>query len=43
VKELNFIDTALDDLRNFPNFVRKEAGFQLRNIQNGFVQQTINL
>lgn len=36
MKELRFIGSSLDDLRNFPDEARRAAGFELRAIQNGF-------
>jgi phage-related protein len=36
MKELRFIGSSLDDLRNFPDEARRTAGFELRAIQNGF-------
>jgi len=35
-KPLHFIGSSLDDLRNFPNEARRDAGFELRAVQNGF-------
>ena len=35
VKELRFVGSSLDDLRNFPEEARKIAGFELRAVQNG--------
>jgi phage-related protein len=36
MKPLNFIGSSLDDLRNFPEEARKEAGFELYAVQRGF-------
>ena len=35
VKELKFVGSSLDDLRNFPEEARRVAGFELRAVQNG--------
>jgi phage-related protein len=35
MKPLNFVGSSLDDLRNFPDEVRRAAGFELRAVQNG--------
>lgn len=35
MKPLNFIDTSLDDLRNFPDEARRAAGFELYAVQCG--------
>ena len=35
-KELKFVGSSLDDLRNFPEEARRVAGFELRTVQNGF-------
>ena len=35
VKPLNFVGTALDDLRAFPPVARREAGYQLGRLQFG--------
>ena len=35
MKPLNFIGSSLDDLRNFPDEVRKAAGFELYSVQCG--------
>ncbi len=35
MKLLNFIGSSLDDLRNFPEEARKEAGFELYAVQRG--------
>lgn len=32
---LKFVDSSLDDLRDFPEEARRTAGFELRTIQNG--------
>lgn len=34
-KPVEFRGTALDDLRAFPTIVRREAGYQLDQVQNG--------
>jgi len=34
-KPLRFVGASLDDLRNFPDEARRDAGFQLRAVQNG--------
>ncbi|MEN6333809.1 MAG: type II toxin-antitoxin system RelE/ParE family toxin [Phycisphaerales bacterium] len=34
-KLLRFVGSSLDDLRNFPDEARRDAGFQLRDVQNG--------
>jgi len=39
VKELKFVGSSLDDLRNFPEEARKIAGFELRAVQNGLEPQ----
>jgi phage-related protein len=36
MKPLDFIGSSLDDLRNFPEEARKEAGFELYAVQRGF-------
>jgi len=35
VKQLNFIGSSLDDIRNFPDEARRAAGFELRAVQSG--------
>lgn len=35
MKFLEFVGTALKDLRDFPESVRRTAGFQLRQVQSG--------
>jgi phage-related protein len=35
VKELKFKGTSLNDLREFPEEARREAGYQLDRVQNG--------
>jgi len=35
MKELRFVGSSLDDLRNFPDEARRAAGFELRTVQNG--------
>ena len=39
VKELRFVGSSLDDLRNFPEEARRIAGFELRAVQNGLEPQ----
>ena len=39
VKELKFVGSSLDDLRNFPEEARRIAGFELRAVQNGLEPQ----
>jgi phage-related protein len=39
VKELKFIGSSIDDLRNFPEEARRIAGFELRAVQNGLEPQ----
>lgn len=34
-KEIEFVDTALDDLRAFPDDARRDAGYQLDKVQKG--------
>jgi phage-related protein len=34
-KPLKFVGSSLDDLRNFPDEARRDAGFELRAVQNG--------
>lgn len=34
-KPIEFLGSALDDLRDFPLDVRREAGYQLDQVQNG--------
>jgi phage-related protein len=34
-KPIRWIGSSLNDLTNFPDAVRKKAGFQLRAVQNG--------
>jgi phage-related protein len=34
-KPIEFLGTALDDLRAFPSAARREAGYQLDQVQNG--------
>lgn len=34
-KLLKFVGSSLDDLRNFPDEVRRGAGFEPRAVQNG--------
>jgi phage-related protein len=34
-KDIDFVDTALDDLRTFPDDARREAGYQLDKVQHG--------
>lgn len=35
MKKLLFVGSALDDLREFPAGARREAGYQLTQVQNG--------
>jgi len=35
MKPIQFIDSALDDLREFPEDARREAGYQLGKVQDG--------
>lgn len=35
VKQLLFVGSSLDDLRDFPDEARRAAGFELRAVQNG--------
>ncbi|MBM4327143.1 MAG: type II toxin-antitoxin system RelE/ParE family toxin [Deltaproteobacteria bacterium] len=35
MKPLKFVGSSLDDLRNFPEEARRDAGFQLRAVQRG--------
>jgi len=37
MKELNFVGSSLDDLKNFPAEARREAGFELRAVQRGLM------
>lgn len=34
-KAITFVGSSLDDLRDFPQDTRREAGFQLDKVQNG--------
>lgn len=36
-KELHFIGSALDDLRDFPMEAKREAGFELDLVQRGYM------
>jgi phage-related protein len=36
MKPLKFVGSSLDDIRNFPRDARREAGYQLSQIQMGF-------
>ncbi len=36
MKPVQFRASALDDLRNFPKSARREAGYQLDQVQRGF-------
>ena len=36
MKKLKFIGSSLDDLRDFPAEARRQAGFELAAVQNGF-------
>jgi phage-related protein len=35
VKEIEFLGTSLDDLREFPELARQRSGFQLHLVQSG--------
>lgn len=35
VKKIQFVGTALEDLRGFPDAVRRECGYQLDRVQQG--------
>ena len=35
MKDVHFEGSSLDDLKNFPASARREAGFELRNVQSG--------
>jgi phage-related protein len=35
VKEIEFLGTSLDDLREFPEIARRRSGFQLQLVQSG--------
>ena len=35
MKEVHFVGSSLDDLKNFPAGARREAGFELSNVQSG--------
>ena len=35
MKEVRFVGSSLDDLRHFPAGARREAGFELSNVQAG--------
>jgi phage-related protein len=35
MKQLKFMGSSLDDLRNFPEEARRAAGFELRSVQSG--------
>lgn len=35
IKSLKFVDSTLEDLRQFPDPARRAPGFNLRHIQNG--------
>lgn len=35
MKQLKFIGSSRDDLRDFPHEARRDAGFQLHSVQNG--------
>jgi len=35
MKELYFLGTSLQDLRDFPESVRRDVGFDLRRVQSG--------
>lgn len=34
-KDIDFVGTALDDLRAFPDDARRDAGYQLDKVQHG--------
>ena len=34
-KDIEFVDSALDDLRSFPEVARRDAGYQLDKVQHG--------
>jgi len=36
MKPLKFVGSSLDDLRDFPEEARRDVGFELRAIQEGF-------
>jgi len=36
MKPLKFVESSLDDLRDFPEEARRAAGFELRALQDGF-------
>jgi phage-related protein len=35
MKDVHFVGSSLDDLKNFPAAARREAGFELSNVQSG--------
>jgi phage-related protein len=35
MKQVRFVGSVLDDLRDFPADARREAGYQLRRVQDG--------
>src|SRR4030066_2042705 len=35
IKPLKFVESSLDDLRNFPDEARRATGFELRAVQSG--------
>jgi len=35
IKPIEFLGSSLDDLRNFPENIRRMAGYQLDRVQNG--------
>ena len=35
MKDVHFVGSSLDDLKNFPAGARREAGFELSNVQSG--------
>ena len=35
MKDARFVGSSLDDLKNFPASARREAGFELSNVQSG--------
>lgn len=39
MKPITFLGNSLDDLRDFPQDVRREAGFQLDRVQRGLMPE----
>lgn len=35
-KTIQFLGTSLDDLREFPHLVKRDAGYQLHRVQHGY-------